>query len=32
IRAGYDARSAGLIERRDMATASTPIFGMAQFS
>lgn len=32
IRAGYDARCAGLIERRDMATASTPIFGMAQFS
>ncbi|CAY76388.1 Thiazole biosynthesis protein thiG (plasmid) [Erwinia pyrifoliae DSM 12163] len=32
VRAGYDAHGAGLIERRDMATASTPIFGMAQFS
>lgn len=31
IRAGHDACQAGLVERRDMASASTPIFGMAQF-
>ncbi|MTD29340.1 thiazole synthase [Erwinia sorbitola] len=31
IRAGHDACHAGLVERRDMASASTPIFGMAQF-
>jgi len=31
IHAGYDACHAGLVERRDMASASTPIFGMAQF-
>jgi len=31
IRAGHDACRAGLVERRDMASASTPIFGMAQF-
>lgn len=31
IQAGRDARQAGLVERRDMASASTPIFGMAQF-
>ncbi len=32
IRAGHDARCAGLMELRDMASASTPVFGMAQFS
>lgn len=31
IHAGHDACHAGLVERRDMASASTPIFGMAQF-
>lgn len=31
IRAGHDGCHAGLVERRDMASASTPIFGMAQF-
>lgn len=31
IRAGHDACHAGLVERRDMASASTPVFGMAQF-
>ncbi|MEN5018594.1 thiazole synthase [Erwinia sp. Eh17-17] len=31
IRAGRDACQAGLVERRDMASASTPVFGMAQF-
>ena len=32
IRAGQDAHQAGLVERRDMAAASTPVFGLAQFS
>jgi thiazole synthase len=32
IRAGHQAHQAGLMERRDMAAASTPVFGMAQFS
>lgn len=31
IRAGHDACHSGLVERRDMASTSTPIFGMAQF-
>lgn len=31
IHAGLDAHQAGMVERRDMASASTPIFGMAQF-
>ncbi|TWD38318.1 thiazole synthase [Pantoea sp. SJZ147] len=32
IDAGHQARQAGMMERRDMAAASTPIFGLAQFS
>ena len=32
IRAGQDAHQAGLVERRDMAAASTPVFGLAQFN
>ncbi|MDJ0041354.1 thiazole synthase [Pantoea allii] len=32
IEAGHQARQAGMMERRDMAAASTPIFGLAQFS
>ena len=31
IEAGYQARQAGMMERRDMAAASTPVFGLAQF-
>lgn len=31
VRAGLDAQRAGLMERRDMAAASTPLFGLAQF-
>ncbi|CRH40744.1 Thiazole synthase {ECO:0000255/HAMAP-Rule:MF_00443} [Pantoea ananatis] len=31
IEAGHQARQAGMMERRDMATASTPVFGLAQF-
>lgn len=31
IEAGYQTRQAGMMERRDMATASTPVFGLAQF-
>ena len=32
IEAGQAARSAGLMEKRDMAAASTPIFGLASLS
>lgn len=32
IDAGHQAFQAGLMEQRDMAAASTPIFGLAQFS
>ncbi|MCZ4057866.1 thiazole synthase [Pantoea sp. LMR881] len=32
IHAGYEAQQAGMMERRDMAAASTPVFGLAQFS
>jgi len=32
IEAGQAARAAGLMERRDMAVASTPIFGLANLS
>ncbi|WP_333620452.1 thiazole synthase [Pantoea septica] len=32
IRAGHQAHQAGMMERRDMAAASTPVFGLAQFS
>jgi thiazole synthase len=32
VRAGQMAAQAGLMPRRDMAAASTPIFGMADFS
>ena len=32
IDAGQQAFQAGLMEQRDMAAASTPIFGLAQFS
>lgn len=32
IEAGHEALQAGMMERRDMAAASTPIFGLAQFS
>ncbi|MDJ0035538.1 thiazole synthase [Pantoea allii] len=32
IDAGHQAHQAGMMERRDMAAASTPIFGLAQFS
>lgn len=32
IAAGHQAYQAGLMEQRDMAAASTPIFGLAQFS
>jgi len=32
IRAGEQAYAAGLMEQRDMAAASTPIFGLAEFS
>lgn len=32
IDAGHQARQAGMMERHDMAAASTPIFGLAQFS
>ncbi|QAB32901.1 thiazole synthase [Pantoea ananatis] len=31
IEAGHQARQAGMMERRDMAAASTPVFGLAQF-
>ncbi|MCU5775324.1 thiazole synthase [Erwiniaceae bacterium BAC15a-03b] len=31
IRAGQQAWQAGLMEKRDMAVASTPIFGLAEF-
>jgi thiazole synthase len=32
IHAGLEANQAGMMERRDMAAASTPIFGLAQFN
>ncbi|KKW52325.1 thiazole synthase [Pantoea ananatis] len=32
IQSGHQARLAGMMERRDMAVASTPVFGLAQFS
>jgi len=32
IHAGLEAQQAGMMERRDMAAASTPIFGLAEFS
>jgi len=32
IHGGHEAFQAGLMEQRDMASASTPIFGLAQFS
>ena len=32
IAAGHQACQAGLMEQRDMAAASTPVFGLAQFS
>ncbi|KOC90535.1 thiazole synthase [Winslowiella iniecta] len=32
IRAGQQAWQAGLMEKRDMAVASTPIFGLAEFN
>lgn len=31
IEAGHQARQAGMMEHRDMAAASTPVFGLAQF-
>lgn len=31
IEAGHQARQGGMMERRDMAAASTPVFGLAQF-
>ncbi|WP_367144084.1 thiazole synthase [Pantoea stewartii] len=32
IQSGHQARLAGMMERRDMAVASTPVFGLAQLS
>ncbi|MFG1175539.1 thiazole synthase [Erwiniaceae bacterium CAU 1747] len=32
IHAGHQARLAGPMERRDMAAASTPVFGLAEFN
>ncbi len=32
IEAGYQARQAGMMERRDMAAASTPVFGWRNFA
>lgn len=32
IQAGLEAKQAGMMERRDMAAASTPIFGLAQLN
>lgn len=32
VEAGLTARSSGLMEQRDMAVASTPLFGLANFS